>query len=232
MNENLVLGVDLGSSYIKGVIGSRNEEGKVSIKAVHTQKSKGIEKGLIVDTMALRECFFPFVRQLLNKAGLTKVVVKKFYVFNSYRKMKSVTTDVIRNFEEQEISQSLLDEMCEESLKNPTSNSYANLESILQAYIVNDSVPTLSAEGKYATSLKARYTLVIGNKEGENNVYKAISCGNKDVAENACSHFLSFASLGEVVLTKKERVKGALLLDFGGETTTLAFYSQMSFWRK
>lgn len=228
MNENLVLGVDLGSSYIKGVIGSRNEEGKVSIKAVHTQKSKGIEKGLIVDTMALRECFFPFVRQLLNKAGLTKVVVKKFYVFNSYRKMKSVTTDVIRNFEEQEISQSLLDEMCEESLKNPTSNSYANLESILQAYIVNDSVPTLSVEGKYATSLKARYTLVIGNKEGENNLYKAISCGNKDVAENACSHFLSFASLGEVVLTKKERVKGALLLDFGGETTTLAFYSQMS----
>ena len=44
MNENLVLGVDLGSSYIKGVIGSRNEEGKVSIKAVHTQKSKGIYK--------------------------------------------------------------------------------------------------------------------------------------------------------------------------------------------
>ena len=90
MNENLVLGVDLGSSYIKGVIGSRNEEGKVSIKAVHTQKSKGIEKGLIVDTMALRECFFPFVRQLLNKAGLTKVVVKKFYVFNSYRKIRQL----------------------------------------------------------------------------------------------------------------------------------------------
>lgn len=227
MDGKLVVGVDLGSTNIKGVIGSRNENGKVSILAVHTQVSSGVEKGMIVDVTALRECFYLFMRELLNKAGLLQVVVTKFYVFNSYRKMRSVTTDVEKVFEEKEVTQALLDEMQNESYENPTSNSYENLESVLQAYIVNN-VATLSPLGQTTTRLKARYTLIVGNEDGKNNLRRALLVGNKNVAENACTNFLSFASLGEVVLTKKERVTGTLLIDFGGETTTVAFYSQMS----
>lgn len=227
MEENLIVAVDLGSSNMKGVIGYRNEEGKLSIKAVHTRKSSGVKKGMIVDSSALRESFFPFMRELLNKAGLANVRVKKFYVFNSYRKMKSVPVDIEKYFEEQVIEQELLDSMKKESLNNPTSNSYVNMESILQAYMINDAV-TLSPLGKTASYIKGRYTVLIGNEDGITNLYKSLGVSNKDVAEYSCSHFVSFESLGEVSLTKKERVKGTLLIDFGGETTTVAYYSQLS----
>ena len=130
MEENLVVAVDLGSTYIKGIIGSRTPDGEISINAVHTQISSGIEHGMIVDISALRNVFFPFMRELLNKAGLAKVIVKKFYVFYSYRKMKSVTVDVERVFEERVIDEELLDEMLKESYKNPTSNSYINIYSV------------------------------------------------------------------------------------------------------
>lgn len=228
MEENLVVAVDLGSTYIKGIIGSRTPDGEISINAVHTQISSGIEHGMIVDISALRNVFFPFMRELLNKAGLAKVIVKKFYVFYSYRKMKSVTVDVERVFEERVIDEELLDEMLKESYKNPTSNSYINIYSTPQAYVLNKTKPVLSPIGESATSIKGRYTLVVGNSLGRDNMEKAFNVGNVNVAENAYSCDIPLDSIGEVVLREQERKKGTLLIDFGGETTTISFYSHLS----
>jgi cell division protein FtsA len=217
--EDIIVGLEIGTSKVCAVVGETRHDGTVKILGVGQTPSRGVRKGEIVDFDTAGKC----VREALADAEeKSDVAIHSVYLavtgghMDSFNNRGSVLIPEDR------------DEICEEDFEDvqaaarevsiPAPNMFVH--SILQHYYVDGQDGVLNPIGMLGRKLEADFHIIHGVGNRIKNTVRCVKELDIDVED------VVFAPLAaaQVVLDLNQKNLGALVIDMGGGTTGYVVY--------
>lgn len=216
--SGFIVGIDLGTSKIVGVLGRKNEQGVISILASESIPSDAsVRYGVIYNIDEVAGKIKKLISLLENKVGKK---IGKAYVSiagKSLRAVEHIETKYLDGVTP--VTFAMLDSM-EQQAKLNKPDFYTNYSVLAPEYYLDGKYEEDPIE-KTASTIEGHYRLVIGRPNIKANLIKSIS--EKAKIEIA-GFIVGPVSSGALVLDEEDRQKGCALVDFGAGTTTLSIY--------
>lgn len=215
--SGFVVGIDLGTSKITGVVGRKNEQGVITILASEIIPSDScVRYGVIYNIDEAAGKIKKLVNLLENKIGRK---IGKTYVSVAGKSLRAIEhTELKVQDSKMPVPFTLLDEM-EQRAKQNKPEFFANYSVLSPEYYL-DGQPEEDAIDKPASSVEVRYRLIIGRPNIKSSLQKSIDKANLDIA----GFIVGPVATGALVLDPAERQAGCALVDFGAGTTTVSIY--------
>lgn len=215
--KELIVAIELGSSAIRGIAGSRLPDGNVKVERITQVKAADcIHRGVVYNiektTNAIRQIREDLERDL-------QVQIFKAYVGVQGQSMRTIKNFVRNDFEtEREVTDADVDDLYE---RNQTTNygELEILEVIPQEYKLDhkeDDEPT----GVETRTIEGRFNNVVVRRRVKDNILKCLENARLECADL----IISPLALADRVLTEQERRSGCALVDLGAQTTTVQVY--------
>lgn len=218
--SGFIVGIDLGTSKIVGLLGRKNEQGVVSILASESIPSDTcVKHGVVYNVEETVGKVKKIINLLENKSGRK---IGKVYVSIAGMSLRAIEYSVIKDLgSESEVQFSIIDQMEYQARMNKpefmTNYSVVAPEFFLDGQEVDDPL------GKYATIIEGRYRLIVGRPNIKSNLIKSIT--DKNQIEIA-GFIVGPLATGAIVLEENDKQKGCVLIDFGAGTTTISVYKK------
>ena len=217
--KNLLVGLDIGTTFIKAIVGIVNEDNEIDFLGVGKSKSLGMKRGVVIDISA--------TVQSIEKAVEEAELVSGYKISSAF---VSISGKHIQSFnatgraaisDNKEVSNQDLKSV-EESAKAITlSNDQEILHVLPKDYEIDGQDGIKVPLGMSGIALDGRYHLVTGAKNARDNIEKCV----KKCSINPQSVVLEQLASSLAVLTKDEKDLGVCLVDIGGGTTDIAIFS-------
>lgn len=213
-----IVGIDLGTSKIVGVLGRKNEQGVISILASESIPSDTCVKyGVIYNIDEAAGKIKKLINLLENKTGKK---IGKAYVSVAGKSLRAIEHSEIKLMDgSTPITYAVLDAM-EQQAKLNKPDFFTNYSVLAPEYYLDGKYEEDPIE-KTASTIEGRYRLVIGRPNIKNNLVKSIT--DKAQIEIA-GYLVGPVAAGALVLEEADRQAGCALVDFGAGTTTLSIY--------
>ncbi len=217
--KNLLVGLDIGTTFIKAIVGIVNEDNEIDFLGVGKSNSLGMKRGVVIDISA--------TVQSIEKAVEEAELVSGYKISSAF---VSISGKHIQSFnatgraaisDNKEVSIQDLKSV-EESAKAITlSNDQEILHVLPKDYEIDGQDGIKVPLGMSGIALDGRYHLVTGAKNARDNIEKCV----KKCSINPQSVVLEQLASSLAVLTKDEKDLGVCLVDIGGGTTDIAIFS-------
>lgn len=213
-----IVGIDLGTSKIVGLVGRKNEQGVISIIASETVPSDNCVKyGVVYNIDEAAGKIKKIINLLENKISRK---IGRVYVSIAGKSLKAVEHSILKDLRsDTEVTFGLVDQMEQQARSNKpdflANYSVVAPEILLDGQLVEDPI------GKRATIVEGRYRLIVGRPNIKNNLFKCFT--EKNQLEIA-GYIVGPIASGAIVLDEREKQDGCALIDFGAGTTTLSIY--------
>src|SRR5467141_1867276 len=220
-NDDVMVGLEIGTSKMCVVVGESRADGTTKILGVGQAPSRGVRKGEIVDFETAMKCLHEAVVDAEQKSD---VMIRSVYVAVAGSHLQSFNNRgcVILPEDRDEI-----DEQDAEDVKInarevsiPAQNAF--LHSIIQHYHVDGQDGVLNPVGMLGQKLEADFHIIHGVRTRIQNTIRCVKELPLDVEDVV---FGGLAS-AQVVLTQHEKDLGALVIDIGGGTTDYVLYAE------
>ena len=215
--ENIVVGLDVGTTKICAVVGEVSGDG-INIIGIGTHPSIGLRKGVVVNIESTVESIKKAIEEAELMAGCE---ISSVYAgiagghitgFNSHGIVAIKGPEVTKNDVERVIDAA-------RAVAIPMDREVIHV--LPQEYIVDEQTGIQNPIGMAGVRLEAKIHIVTGAVTSAHNIVK---CANKSGLD-VCDIVLEPLASGEAVLTEEEKELGTALLDLGGGTTDLAIFS-------
>ena len=217
--KNLLVGLDIGTTFIKAIVGIVNEDNEIDFLGVGKSNSLGMKRGVVIDISA--------TVQSIEKAVEEAELVSGYKISSAF---VSISGKHIQSFnatgraaisDNKEVSIQDLKSV-EESAKAITlSNDQEILHVLPKDYEIDGQDGIKVPLGMSGIALDGRYHLVTGAKNARDNIEKCV----KKCSIDPQSVVLEQLASSLAVLTKDEKDLGVCLVDIGGGTTDIAIFS-------
>ena len=217
--KNLIVGLDIGTSFIKAIVGIINEDNEIDFLGVGRSKSLGMKRGVVIDISATVQSIEKSVEEAELVSGYK---INSAYVSISGKHIQSFNaTGRAAISDNKEVSEQDLKSV-EESAKAITlSNDQEILHVLPKDYEIDGQDGIKVPLGMSGIALDGRYHLITGAKNARDNIEKCIKkCSIQP--ENVVLEQLASSM---AVLTEDEKDLGVCLVDIGGGTTDIAIFS-------
>ena len=218
-NNNLMVGLEIGTSKICLVVGESRPDGTIKILGVGQTPSRGVRKGEIVDFETAMKCVHEAVVDAEQKSD---VMIRSVFVavagshLQSFNNRGCVTLPEDRDeIDEQDVEDVKINAR---EVSIPAQNAF--LHSIIQHYHVDGQDGVLSPVGMLGQRLEADFHIIHGVRT---RIQNSIRCVKELPLEVEDVVFGALAS-AQVVLTQHQKDLGALVIDMGGGTTDYILY--------
>lgn len=213
-----IVGIDLGTSKIVGVLGRKNEQGVISILASESIPSdSSVKYGVIYNIDEAAGKIKKLISLLENKTGKK---IGKAYVSVAGKSLRAVEHSETKLLDgTTPITFAMLDSM-EQQAKLNKPDFFTNYSVLAPEYYLDGRYEEDPIE-KTALTIEGRYRLVIGRPNIKNNLIKSIT--EKAQIEIA-GYLVGPVAASALVLDEADRQAGCVLVDFGAGTTTLSIY--------
>ncbi|HTX86495.1 MAG TPA: cell division protein FtsA [Candidatus Nanoarchaeia archaeon] len=223
MKEDSIVGLDIGSTEVRLVIGQRSEQngGRLQIIGAISSPSEGINKGMVKsidDTTSS-------VSSLLEKAErLIGLPISNVYVSvnDPYIKCEKSKGVVAVGKSNGEISQEDVERAIEAARTLSMPPNYEILHVIPIKFTVDNQEDIKDPIGMSGIRLEVEALIVQGMTSQIKNLTKAIYRTGLNIDDLV----LSSLALGEAVLSAKQKDLGVAVAGIGASTTTLAVYEE------
>ncbi|MDR2101041.1 MAG: cell division protein FtsA [Treponema sp.] len=218
--DELVVGLDIGTTKVCAVIGERNESGLLEITGVGTCPSTGLRKGVVVNIEATLRAVSTAIEAAEMMSGRevhscwAGIGGSHVDGINS----RGVVAVTGRN---REIGQEDIDRVLEAARAVVIPMDRQELEVIPQSYIVDDQKGIRDPMNMIGVRLESEVHIITCSVTSAQNLIKCVNRAGFRV------HNLVLQSLaaGRAVLTAEEKEMGVALIDLGGGTTDVLVYS-------
>ena len=216
---DFIAAIDLGSSHMVGMVGTKSPTGALSIIAYEVENSATcIRRGCVYNVEETANKIKRLILKLENKLNGAKV--GKVYVGIGGQSLRSIDHTVPRilgtdGVVTEEIIKGLYEECC-----NYHPDMLDVLAAVSPTYVLDDK-PEPNPVGIPCTRIEARYKLIVGRPSLKRYVVNSIADRAKiEIADIVVSPL----ALADVVLTDNEKDLGCALIGFGAGVTTLTVY--------
>ena len=217
--KNLLVGLDIGTTFIKAIVGIVNEDNEIDFLGVGKSNSLGMKRGVVIDISATVQSIEKAVQQAELVSGYK---ISSAFVSISGKHIQSFNaTGRAAISDNKEVSNQDLKSV-EESAKAITlSNDQEILHVLPKDYEIDGQDGIKVPLGMSGIALDGRYHLVTGAKNARDNIEKCV----KKCLIDPQSVVLEQLASSLAVLTKDEKDLGVCLVDIGGGTTDIAIFS-------
>jgi len=217
--ENIVVGLEVGTSKVCAVVGETRRDGTIRILGVGQAPSRGVRKGEIVDFETASKC----VREALGDAEeKSDVMIGSVYLAITGGHIECFNNRGAVNLPEDR------DEICEEDFEDVQSSSREVsipapnmfIHSLLQHYYVDGQDGVLNPVGMLGRKLEADFHIIHGVATRIKNSVRCV----KEVGPEVLDIVFAPLATAQVVLDQNQKTLGALVVDMGGGTTDFVVY--------
>jgi cell division protein FtsA len=218
-SNDLMVGLEIGTSKICVVVGEGRPDGTIKILGVGQAPSRGVRKGEIVDFETAMKCVHEAVVDAEQKSD---VMIRSVYVAVAGSHIQSFNNrgSVVLPDERDEIDEQDIEDVKVNAREVSIPAQNAFLHSIIQHYHVDGQDGVLNPIGMLGQKLEADFHVVHGVRT---RIQNTIRCVKELPLEVEDVVFAPLAS-AQVVLTQHQKNLGALVIDIGGGTTDYIVY--------
>ncbi len=220
MPENdMIVGLDIGTDTVCAVIAEYNEYGELSISGYAQVASEGLRKGVVVNIEAAQKAITQAVEAAEQEAGRTVYDVYTAVTGGNVEGLNSRGVVAVSG-KTREVTATDIKRVLEAARAIAIPMDREILHVIPQNYLVDDKVGVRDPLDMIGVRLEADVHIVTASIAATQNIIKCINRSGYKVNE------ISLESLcaSEAVLTEEEKELGVLLLDIGAGTTDIILH--------
>jgi cell division protein FtsA len=209
--------IDIGTSKIVAIAGTKNEAGKLEISAIAKTPAKGIRRGVIFNIEEVAVSVKELLDSLESKINER---IEEVHVAYAGQHMKTVHFQRVKfTSDDGIVSKSDIDGLYNQAKSAEVEEGYKLVEVIPVSYVIDNEVME-NPVGSTGRKVEANYKLLIMPNSYWVNLLRVF--GKLDVKLEKIS--LSTLAVAEAVLTMDEKEIGVIVLDIGSGTTNLAVF--------
>lgn len=222
MNDQILVGLDFGTTKICAIVARKNIHGKIDILGIGKAESRGaVERGAVINI----EKTIKAIRNAVDAArAQSSVDIQSVYVGIAGEHIRSFTRTGIITLptKDHEITQNDVDRLHAEMNKIALPAGDQILHVIPQEYSVDNHHNVADPVGMSGIRLEGVFHIVTGQVASAQNILRCVQRAGLHAESLILEPIASSAS----VLSDEEKEAGTLLIDIGGGTTDVAFYKE------
>ncbi len=214
--ENLIVGLDIGTTKICAIVGNLTDEG-LDIVGIGTSPSRGLRKGVVINI----ESTVDSIRKALQEAELMAgCEIKSVFAGIAGGHIKGFNSQGVIAIKNREVTKEDIDRVIDaaKALAIPMDREVIHV--LPQEFIIDDQDGIKEPLGMSGVRLEAKVHIVTGAVASAQNIVKSCNRANVNVADIVLEQLAS----SESVLSADEKELGVAMVDIGGGTTDIAIY--------
>ena len=217
VRENIIVGLDIGTTKICAVVGELADNA-INIIGIGTHPSIGLRKGVVVNIESTVDSIKKAVEEAELMAGCE---ISSVYAGIAGGHITGFNSRGIVAIKGPEITQQDVERVIDAARAVAIPMDREVIHVLPQEYMVDEQAGIQNPVGMSGVRLEAKIHIVTGAVTSAHNIVKCANRSGLDV----CDIVLEALASGEAVLTEEEKELGTVLLDLGGGTTDLAVFS-------
>jgi cell division protein FtsA len=218
-NENIAIGLDIGTTKIVAMVGRRNEFGKMEVLGIGKSKSLGVHRGVVNNITQTIQSIQQAVTQAEEASGIK---IQEVVVGIAGQHIRSIQHSdyITRSNSDEVIDESDIDRLCDQVHKLVMLPGEEIIHVLPQDYKVDSQADIMEPIGMYGGRLEANFHVVVGQISSIRNIGRCVKSAGLDLSGITLEPLAS----ANAVLSQEEKEAGVALIDIGGGTTDLAIF--------
>tara|TARA_A100001388_G_scaffold257428_1_gene223236 strand:- start:803 stop:2131 length:1329 start_codon:yes stop_codon:yes gene_type:complete len=218
-NNQLFIGLDIGTTKIVAMIGELNEYEKLKIIGIGKSKSLGVHRGVVNNiTQTIQSIQLAVEEAELNsKHKIDKVVVG---IAGQHIRSIQHSDYITRENSDQVITDDDVEKLISHVHKLVMLPGEEIIHVLPQDYKVDSQGEIKIPVGMFGSRVEARFHVVVGQVSSIKNIARCIKSAGIELDEITLEPLAS----ADAVLSNEEKEAGVALIDIGGGTTDLAIF--------
>lgn len=216
--DDLLVGLDIGTTKICCIIAEVNSEGLIEIIGIGTHPSRGLRKGVVINIESTVESIKGAVEEAELMAG---VEVDSVYVGIAGGHIKGFNSHGIIAVKSKEVTQLDVNRVIEAAKAVAIPMDREVIHIIPQEFIVDGQDGIKSPLGISGVRLEAKVHIVTGAVTSAQNIVRSVNKAGLVVKDIVLEQLAS----SEAVLNPDERELGVAVIDIGGGTSDMAIFA-------
>jgi len=221
MDEELIVGLDIGTSKICAVVGELRPDGMVDIIGLGSHPSIGLRKGVVINIENTVDSIKEAIEEAETMAGCE---ISSVYTGIAGGHIKGFNSHGVIALKNREVTKGDIERVIDAARAVAIPMDREVIHALSQEFIVDDQAGISDPLGMSGVRLEVKIHIVTGAVTSAHNIIKCANRAGLDVYDIILESLAS----SEAILGDEERNLGVALLDFGGGTTDLAIFSQGS----
>ena len=218
-SDEIVVGLDIGTTKIACFIGRKNEFGKIELLGYGRSESVGVSRGVVANIDRTVESIKQAVQEAEEKVG-AQIGLVNVGIAGQHIKSLQHRGLITRENLEAEINQLDIEALIDDMHKLVMQPGEEILHVIPQEFTVDNEQGIKDPIGMAGVRLEANFHIITGQIAAAQNIYKCIRKAGLEVDQLILEPLASAAS----VLSEEEKEAGVALVDIGGGTTDIAIF--------
>ena len=216
--RDLIVGLDIGTSVIKAIVGELLDDDSISIIGVGTHKSRGMDKGGVNDLNLVVQS----VRQAVNEMELmADCSVSSVFMSISVRHVQCQNESGMVPINNQEVTQDDVDNVIHAARSVPMAAERKLLHVLPQEFVIDVQEGIKNPIGMSGVRMEAAAHIITCAEDMAKNLVKCVESCGLSVDQTIFSALAS----SYAVLTDDERELGVCVIDIGGGTMDIVIYT-------
>lgn len=212
--------IDIGTSKLVAVAGSKNESGKIEVAAIVKTITRGIKRGVVYNIEEVAASVQELVHQLETKLEES---VESVQLAFSGQHMRTIHLMRSRfTSDEGIVSKFDVEYLLEQAKSFEPEEGYKLLEVIPVSFLVDDEIIERNPVGITGRRIEANFKLLVVPVSYWTNICRVFD--KIGIKLNGVT--FSILAEAEAVLTRDEREMGVIVVDIGCGTTKMAVYHE------
>lgn len=216
--RDLIVGLDIGTSVIKAIVGELLDDDSISIIGVGTHKSRGMDKGGVNDLNLVVQS----VRKAVNEMELmADCSVSSVFMSISGRHVQCQNESGMVPINNQEVTQDDVDNVIHAARSVPMAAERKLLHVLPQEFVIDVQEGIKNPIGMSGVRMEAAAHIITCAEDMAKNLVKCVESCDLSVDQTIFSALAS----SYAVLTDDERELGVCVIDIGGGTMDIVIYT-------
>jgi len=215
--ENLVVGLDIGTTKVCAIVGEVNEDG-IDIIGIGTSGSRGLRRGVVVNI----ESTVGSIRKAVEEAELMAgCEITEVYTGIAGGHIRGFNSHGVIAIKDKEVRESDIRRVVDAAAAVAIPMDRELIHIVPQEFIVDDQDGIKEPLGMSGVRLEAKVHIVTGAVASAQNIIKCANQTGLNVADIVLQQLAS----AEACLNPDEKELGVILVDIGGGTTDIALFA-------
>lgn len=217
--KDYIVAIELGSSKVTGIAGTKNVDGSINVAAVVKEDSSSfIRRGVVYNIDKTAQCIQRIIQQLQTQI---KLEITKVYVGVGGQSLRSIKNVVHKDLmPNTKVTDIIVDDMMDTNRGKVYAEKQI-LETVQQEYKV-DNQYIVDPVGIQCSRLDGNFLNILQRESFYNSLYKCFEIVGVEIADT----IIAPLALADSVLTEPEKRSGCALVDIGASTTTVSVYTK------
>ena len=220
MEKNISVGLDIGTTKIVAMVGSRNEFKKLEILGIGKSQSLGVHRGVVNNITQTIESIKYAIEEAKVESGEENIKEVVVGIAGQHIRSLQHSDYITRENSDKVIDNNDIDELINQVYKLVMLPGEEIIHVLPQDFKVDGQSEIKEPIGMYGSRLEANFHIVVGQVSSIRNIGRCIKSSGLEMADITLEPLAS----ADAVLSDEEKEAGIALIDIGGGTTDVAIF--------